>query len=482
MNRRDGSADKKLDRIRPQEGASIMYTYEKRIRALQKYEETGSVTETIRTLGYPERQTLYRWIQERDRPVKVRSSYRGQNTPSHPRHPPVELKLEVLHRCFELGEDVKSVADEIGYSRASIYVWRRKYLRKGTIALMTPNDDPRGELKAGIPSSSEEVNQLKAKIQDMQMEIDILKETINVLKKDPGIDLTTLKNREKAAIIDALKSKYSLPKMLLALRLPHSSYYYQQKALGREDKYVAEKERIREIFEENHRCYGYRRIHASLYKEGIRLSEKVIRRLMKENGLRVMAKKKRAYNSYRGEITPSVPNLLQRDFHANMPNEKWLTDITEFAIPAGKVYLSPMIDCFDGMPVCWNISTTPDAALVNKMLDEATLQLKEGDHPIVHTDRGCHYRWPGWIDRMATAHLTRSMSKKGCSPDNSACEGFFGRMKNEMFYDRPWAGVTIDAFIQIIHNYMIWYREKRIKISLGGMSPVEYRQSLGLCI
>ena len=361
-----GSADKKLDRIRPQEGASIMYTYEKRIRALQKYEETGSVTETIRTLGYPERQTLYRWIQERDRPVKVRSSYRGQNTPSHSRHPPVELKLEVLHRCFELGEDVKSVADEIGYSRASIYVWRRKYLRKGTIALMTPNDDPRGELKAGIPSSSEEVNQLKAKIQDMQMEIDILKETINVLKKDPGIDLTTLKNREKAAIIDALKSKYSLPKMLLALRLPHSSYYYQQKALGREDKYVAEKERIREIFEENHRCYGYRRIHASLYKEGIRLSEKVIRRLMKENGLRVMAKKKRAYNSYRGEITPSVPNLLQRDFHANMPNEKWLTDITEFAIPAGKVYLSPMIDCFDGMPVCWNISTTPDAALVVK--------------------------------------------------------------------------------------------------------------------
>ncbi|RHT26347.1 IS3 family transposase, partial [Butyricicoccus sp. AM32-19] len=153
----------------------------------------------------------------------------------------------------------------------------------------------------------------------------------------------------------------------------------------------------------------------------------VIRRLMKQVGVQGVNRKKTSYSSYQGEITPAVPNLLKRDFHANRPNEKWLTDITEFAIPAGKVYLSPIIDCFDGMPVCWSIGISPNAELTNGMLDKAISLLKVGEHPVVHTDRGCHYRWPGWISRMEAAHLHRSMSKKGCSPDNSACEGFFGR-------------------------------------------------------
>lgn len=101
-------------------------------------------------------------------------------------------------------------------------------------------------------------------------------------------------------------------------------------------------------------------------------------------------------------------------------NIKWLTGITEFAIPAGKVYRSPVIDCFDGMIVSWNVGTAPDSILVNKMLEVAISTLSPSEHPIVHTDRGSHYRWPGWIDRMNTAGLTRSMSKKGCSPDNAA--------------------------------------------------------------
>ena len=267
---------------------------------------------------------------------------------------------------------------------------------------------------------------------------------------------------------------------MTALHMPRSSYYYQQKAFKQKERYSSVRKKLRAIFEENHSCYGYRRLHACLKKDGVRLSEKIVRRLMKTEGLHVRTKRRRSYNSYQGEITPAVPNILQRNFHAEMPNEKWLTDITEFAIPAGKVYLSPLIDCFDGMQVCWSVGTAPDASLVNRMLDEAVSHLQEGEHPVVHTDRGCHYRWPGWISRMEKAHLTRSMSKKGCSPDNAACEGFLGRMKNEMFYGHSWAQVSIDSFIQCINNYMIWHREKRIKMSLGGMSPLEYRQSLGL--
>ena len=175
-----------------------------------------------------------------------------------------------------------------------------------------------------------------------------------------------------------------------------------------------------------------------------------------------------------------MPNTVNRDFHSEKPNEKWLTDITEFAIPAGKVYLSSVVDCFDGMLPYWTISTKPDAALVNDMPDGAISQLGEEEHPIIHSDRGCHYRWPGWISRMEKAGLERSMSQKGCYPDNSACEGLFGRLKNEMFYNRDWTGVSIQEFIDILNEYLVWYNEKRIKISLGNMSPLEYRRSLGL--
>jgi transposase InsO family protein len=102
------------------------------------------------------------------------------------------------------------------------------------------------------------------------------------------------------------------------------------------------------------------------------------------------------------------------------------------------------------------------------------------DRPVVHSDRGGHYRWPGWLSRMHNAKLIRSMSRKGCSPDNAACEGFFGRLKTELFYPRNWLGTTIEQFIEVVDSYICWYNEKRIKISLGSLSPLEYRESLGL--
>lgn len=264
--------------------------------------------------------------------------------------------------------------------------------------------------------------------------------------------------------------------------MARSSYFYHRKIASLPDKYEELRRRIIELFEENGRRYGYRRIHALLAREETRVSEKVVRRIMLESGLVVVGRKKRKYSSYQGKNTPSADNLIERDFHANAPNVKWLTDITEFAIPAGKVYLSPIVDCFDGLLTSWSIGTSPNADLVNSMLDHAMETLKDGEHPLVHSDRGCHYRWPGWISRMAKAGLGRSMSRKGCPPDNAACEGFFGRLKNEMFYNRSWAGVSIEEFIAILNEYLVWYNEKRIKMSLGAMSPLEYRRSLGLAV
>ena len=201
---------------------------------------------------------------------------------------------------------------------------------------------------------------------------------------------------------------------------------------------------------------------------------------MAEEHLEVRRKTSKRYSSYAGEITDAPANIVARDFHAESPNKKWLTDITEFAIPAGKVYLSPIIDCFDGMVVSWTIGTSPNAEMANSMLRNAVSTLSENEKPLVHSDRGGHYRWPEWIRIMDEAGLTRSMSKKGCSPDNSACEGFFGRTKLEFFYGRDWRGVTIEMFIDMLNEHLHWFNERRIKKSLGWMSPINYRKSLGL--
>jgi len=263
--------------------------------------------------------------------------------------------------------------------------------------------------------------------------------------------------------------------------LPRSSYFYHRARLRAPEKYTDARLAMADIFEQNHRCYGYRRMQACLGRQCVRLSEKVVRRLMKQERLIVATPRRRRYGSYMGEISPAPENLLNRDFIAAAPNEKWLTDISEFQIPAGKVYLSPMIDCFDGQVISWSIGTRPDAGLVNTMLDAAIQTVTENDkRPVVHSDRGAHYRWPGWLSRMAGAKLIRSMSRKGCSPDNAACEGFFGRLKTELFYPRNWQTTSIEQFTRTLDSYIRWYNEKRIKMSLGAMSPVEYRESLGL--
>jgi len=452
----------------------MRYTEEQISAALLLLKATGSPTKVIQTLGYPSSPMLYHW---RDNYPE----YYDVPDQKHWRQAPVELKQRIIKRCFIEGEPVKLVAEEIGYTPSLIYKWIREYREKGHFSSMkktTANID----VDPSDIKSIEDINELKAQMIDMQMEIDILKETINVLKKDPGVDQTALTNREKAVIIDALKDKYSLPILCKKLELAKSSYYYQEKAIHAEDKYLELRKKIIQLFHDNRDIFGYRKIHMLLRKEGIIVSEKIVRRIMKQEELIVKQRHRLKYNSYKGEVTPAVENVINRDFHADKPNQKWLTDITEFSIKAGKVYLSPLIDCFDGMPVSWTIGTSPNSELANTMLKKAIVTLNPSEKPIVHSDRGCHYRWPEWIKIMEDAGLIRSMSKKGCSPDNSACEGFFGHLKTEMFYGRNWDQYSIEEFIQEVDEYMHWYCKDRIKSTLGGLSPLDYRRSIGVAV
>ncbi len=190
--------------------------------------------------------------------------------------------------------------------------------------------------------------------------------------------------------------------MLLAVGIAKSSYYYQKDALSLPEKYIALRKEVKEVFSQNRCGYDYRRVHAVVKKQGVACAEKGVQRIMSEEHLFVQGKKKRMYRSYLDEISLTVSSPLERDFHSEKPNDKWL-DLTEFHIPAGRVGLSPIIDCFDGMVVSWTIGTSPGAELVKMMLDGAIACLSDVELPVIRTERGCHYRWSGQIWRMDAA-------------------------------------------------------------------------------
>jgi transposase InsO family protein/transposase-like protein len=441
-------------------------------RAVEHCVEHGRcIAATIKALGYPSRTLLSAWLQELH-PQRTRVVRRSQELA------PQAKQSAVIALCTRPAS-AQAVADQVGVSRGSLYKWKNQLLGHDAPASM--------KNKQGAPASSDradlerQLETLQQDIRRLRLEKDVLEKANALLKKELGIDQQPLTNREKTLLVDALRSSYTVTELLCELDLPRSSYFYHRARLGVADKYAGVRQAMTDIFERNYGCYGYRRLHASLSDQCVRVSEKVVRRLMKQECLVAATSKRRRYGSYMGEISPAPDNVLNRDFTAGAPNEKWLTDITEFQIPAGKVYLSPMIDCFDGMVVSWSIGTRPNAELVNTMLEAAIDKVAaSGERPVVHSDRGGHYRWPGWLARIADAKLVRSMSRKGCSPDNAACEGFFGRLKTEMFFARDWLSTSIEEFIAAVDAYIHWYNEVRIKSSLGFRSPAQHRRQLGI--
>ncbi|ECH9259084.1 IS3 family transposase [Salmonella enterica subsp. enterica] len=429
---------------------------------------------TSRTLSYPCCGVLARWVNERhpDRRL-IFTSTNNQIAPFEP-----EVKRQAVMELCTRHVPAREIARNIGISRTVLYKWKDEIIGDEAYQSMRKHEKP--SLTEERDALREEVNRLNQEIRRQQMELDILKKAEEIIKKDPGISVSTLTNREKTQIADVLRGSYPLKELLQILVLVRSSFFYHRAALRSGDKYATIRIAMTEIFNDNYRCYGYRRLHAMLRHKGQRLSEKVVRRLMVEEQLVVSRNRRRHYSSYCGEIGPAPDNLLARDFNAEQPNQKWLTDITEFQLPSGKVWLSPVVDYFDGKVVSWSLGTRPDAELANTMLEGAISTLTAGEQPIIHNDRGGHYRWPGWLERVNAAGLIRSMSRKGCSPDNAACEGFFGRLKTEMYYGREWSGVTLENFMLHVDTYIRWYNEHRIKLSLGALSPEVYRRQLGL--
>jgi transposase InsO family protein len=202
---------------------------------------------------------------------------------------------------------------------------------------------------------------------------------------------------------------------------------------------------------------------------------------MKEEGLTVLHKRMRKYNSYNSsEDTSYAPNILEREFTTDKPFEKLVTDITEFRVNDFKVYLSPVLDLFDGKILSWSISKNPNTDLVMDMIDDLAPQLPSYQYIILHSDRGCQYHSLKYTKALEELGIVQSMSKKGCSPDNSVMEGFFGHLKNEFFYNRNFSNHSYKQFVKALDKWINWYNNKRIKKVLGGLSPNQYRALQGV--
>ena len=470
-------------------------------KAVSYYLECKNIQKTIDDLGYPDsRMTLWRWIKSQD--INI-SNKRGRVSSLDE-----ETKSSIILEYLNSDKTMLKFSLEKGIATSTLKGWLDAYnLKKEEVSM--PKEESNNVDETVIPprSDQEEIDELKkeiaklkaekieanrktkeaeaelklakAKLAETQLEYDILEKAAELLKKVNGINIKTLKNKEKAIVINALRSKYKLAKLLKSLEMAKSSYEYQVKALNH-DKYQELSPIIRQIFNDSYQAYGSERIYGELKNQGITVSEKVIRRLMKEENIHPFIPRMKKYSSYQGEISPEVPDLYKHDFKADEPYKKLVTDITEFSLRDGKVYLSPMIDLYDGCPINWKIGYSPNKELTNSMLIELHNIIPSDVKPIIHSDRGCHYRIPDWINLMEEYGYTRSMSRKGCSPDNAACEGFFGIMKREFFHNHDWSNATREEFIKELDKYLTWFKIKRIKERLGYLSPTEYRSRASL--
>ena len=238
------------------------------------------------------------------------------------------------------------------------------------------------------------------------------------------------------------------------------------------DKYAKERAEIIAIYQENQGRYGYRRIGMELRNRGFCLNHKTVQKLMKESGLKCMVRMKK-YRSYRGEVGKIAPNLLARDFRAERPSQKWVTDVTEFSLFGSKLYLSPVLDLYNGEIISYAISDRANYRQVDEMLDKAFSRLPGGSGLIFHSDQGWQYQNARYQKRLLEKGVRQSMSRKGNCLDNAVMENFFGLLKSELFYLRTFQ--SLDEFCQELVAYLEYYNHNRIKEKLNGLSPVQYR-------
>lgn len=254
--------------------------------------------------------------------------------------------------------------------------------------------------------------------------------------------------------------------------MARSVFYYHLSHMNDGDGYDDIKKKIKSIYNESKGRYGYRRICMSLRNEGNDINHKTVQKLMSQMGLQAK-RKKRHYHSYKGEIGRIAPNVIDRNFIADRPNQKWTTDVSQVCIKDEKLYISPILDMYNGEIVTYTLSRSPNLKMVTDMMRKAFRRYPHLDGLLMHSDQGWHYQHMAYQKMLKDKGIIQSMSRKGNCLDNSMMENFFGLMKNELLYVNNFD--SIHNFEAELKRYIIWYNTKRIKLRLNGMSPAQYR-------
>lgn len=269
-----------------------------------------------------------------------------------------------------------------------------------------------------------------------------------------------------------LRHKFDLDLLLDLTKMARSSFYYHQKQNKLPDKYKEIKELIKAIYQRHKGRYGYRRITDELQNRAMIINHKTVLRLMKLLGLKSIIRVKK-YKSYRGENGKIAPNILERNFKATAPNQKWATDITEFNVSGNKLYLSPIIDLFNQEIISYELTERPVFNQVVMMLKKAFKKIPNNTNLMLHSDQGWQYQMSHYQNLLKEKGIIQSMSRKGNCLDNAIIENFFGILKSEMFYTQKFK--SIKQLKQEINKYIIYYNNERIKSNLNKMSPIKYR-------
>ena len=274
-------------------------------------------------------------------------------------------------------------------------------------------------------------------------------------------------------MIQELRRGHDLAMLLEIAQLPRATFYYHLKQEHKADKYAQAKAEIVTIYHENKGRYGYRRITDELHNRGITLNHKTVQRLMKELGLMCRVRMKK-YRSYKGEKGTTADNELNREFRAEKPNQKWVTDVTEFRLFGEKLYLSPILDLYSGDIVTYTLSDSPNLLMVTTMLEQAFETLPDNTGLLLHSDQGWHYRHKQYVQMLKNKGIRQSMSRKGNCYDNSVMENFFGHLKSELLYLQKFE--SMDHFKSELIEYIDYYNNRRIKARLKGLPPALHRQ------